>query len=66
MRKKTKKTLQEMTRYIGKNQITDLVDFALYCIKIDGDWFNALTTHVQYINDCIESIKRKKRRQQMA
>ena len=66
MRKKINKTLQEMTRYIDKNQITDLVDFAFYCIKIDGDWFNALTTHVQYINDCIESIKRKKRRQQMA
>lgn len=62
MRKKTKKTLQEMTRYIDKNQITDLVDLAFYCIKIDGDWFNALTTHVQYINDCIESIRRKQRR----
>lgn len=62
MRKKIKKTLQEMTRYIDKNQITDLVDFAFYCIKIDGDWFNALTTHVQYINDCIESIRRKQRR----
>ena len=62
-KKKTLQTLKDMTKYIAKNQITDIVEFTLYCLTQNREWFYVLGRHELYINELIMSVRRKKRRQ---
>ena len=63
MRKKTKKTLQDMTKYIAEYRITDIVEFTLYCLTQNREWFYVLERHELYFYELIMSVRRKQRRQ---
>ena len=63
MKEKTMKVLKEMTRYICKYQITDIVEFTLYCLTQKGEWYRVLGRHELYFHELIMSVRRKQRRQ---
>ena len=65
-KKKKMQTLKDMTKYIAKYQVTDIVEFTLYCLTQNGEWYRVLTKHELYFHELIMSVRRKKRRQQMA
>lgn len=65
-KKKTMQTLKDMTKYIVEYQITDIVEFTLYCLTQKKEWFYVLGRHELYFNELIMSVRRIKRRQQMA
>lgn len=65
-KKKTMQTLKDMTKYIAEYQITDIVEFTLYCLTQKKEWFYVLGRHESYFYELIMSLRRKKRRQQMA
>ena len=65
-KKKTMQTLKDMTKYIAKYQITDIIEFTLYCLTQNREWFYVLERHELYFYELIMSVRRKKRRQQMA
>lgn len=65
-KKKKMQTLKDMTKYIAEYQITDIIEFTLYCLTQNREWFNVLGRHELYFNELIMSVRRKKRRQQMA
>ena len=62
MKEKTMKALKEMTRYICKYQITDIIEFTLYCLTQNGEWYRVLGKHELYFNELIMSVRRKQRR----
>lgn len=61
-KKKTMQALKEMTRYICKYQINDIVEFTLYCLTQNGDWYRVLGRHELYFHELIMSVRRKQRR----
>ena len=63
MKEKTMKSLKEMTRYICKYQITDIVEFTLYCLTQNCEWYRVLGRHELYFHELIMSVRRKQRRQ---
>lgn len=58
-KKKTMQALKEMTRYICKYQITDIVEFTLYCLTQNGEWYRVLGRHELYFHELIMSVRRK-------
>ena len=62
-KKKKMQALKEMTRYICKYQITDIVEFTLYCLTQNGEWYRVLGRHELYFHELIMSVRRKQRRQ---
>lgn len=62
-KKKKMQTLKDMTKYIAKYQITDIVEFTLYCLTQKRDWFYILGRHELYFHELIMSVRRKQRTQ---
>lgn len=62
-KKKKMQTLKDMTKYIAEYQITDIVEFTLYCLTQKREWFYVLGRHELYFNELIMSVRREQRRQ---